>query len=69
MINIFFSQSYFLLKVTGNKKPFFKVFEHKNFLLETDFVQYGVRFIRLESFRHFGASTINRWALKSRFAR
>ena len=49
------------LKVVGYKKPFFKVFAHKDILFKTSFKQmvlkYGVCFIRLQSFRHFGAST------------
>ena len=28
-------------------------------------LKYGVCFIRLQSFRHFGAKTIKRWALKN----
>ena len=37
------------------------LFAHKDFLFKTNFEQmmlkYGVCFIRLQSFRHFGAST------------
>ena len=63
--NIFFhNTSVFWLKVIGYKKPLFKVFAHKDFLFKTRFKQmvlkYGVGFIRLQSFRHFGASTIKR---------
>ena len=54
-------------------KPLFKVFAHKDLLSKTGFKQmvlkYGVSFIRLQSFRHFGASTIKRWALKDHFTR
>ena len=49
--------------MAGYKKPLFKVFVHKAFLFKTGFEQmvlkYGMCFIRLQSFRPFGASTIN----------
>ena len=72
--NIFLSQHYFFyLKLPGYKKPLFKVFAHKDFLFKRDFEQmvlkYGVCFIRLQSFRHFSASTIKRWELKNHFTR
>ena len=42
-------------------KNHFLVFAHKDVLFKTSFEQmvlkYGVCFIRLQSFRHFGAST------------
>ena len=71
---IFFSQhQFFLLKVSGYKKPLFKVFTNKDFLFKTGFEQmmlkYGVCPIRLISFRHFGASTINQWELKNHSTR
>ena len=47
--------------MAGYKKPLFKVFAHKAFLFKTGFEQmvlkYGVCFMRLQSFGHFGAST------------
>ena len=50
-----------------------EVFAHKDFLFKTSFKQivlkYGVCFIRLQSVRHFGASTMKRWALKNHFTR
>ena len=62
-----------LFKMAGDEKPLFKVFAHKAFLFKTGFEQkvlkYGVCFIRLQRFRHFGASTIKRWELKNHFIR
>ena len=71
--NVFFTTLFFLLKVARYKKPLFKIFAHNAFLFKTCFEQmvlkYGVCFIRLQSFRHFGASTIKRWELKNHFTR
>ena len=54
--------NFFYLRWLGIKSHFLKS-AHKAFLFKTGFEQmvlkYGILFIRLQSFRHFGASTIN----------
>ena len=69
--NIFLQHYFFLLKGAGYKNPLFKIFAHRLFVWNGFWVDgvkmYGLCFIRLESFRHFGASTINRWELKNHF--
>ena len=58
------------LKVAGYKKPFLKVFAHKNFLFKTGFEQIGVKiwslFYKTAKFQtfKFGASTISWWEFK-----
>ena len=61
--NIFFHSTNFLDLRWLVVKSYFLKFAPKDFLFKTSFEQmvlkYGICFIRLQSFRHFGASTIN----------
>ena len=69
----YYTLVFLYLRWLVKKSHFLKSLRTEDFLFNTRFKQmvlkYEVGFIRLQSFRLFGSSTIKRWALKNHFTR